>query len=325
MKITVLGAGAYGLALAHMCNLNNHDIVVWTKLPLEYDELVNDRTNHTKLKDYKVPDNIMIDNNLVNSIKNSELIIIAVPASVVEEVIESIKDIVTSKQHICIATKGIQQNTCLFVVDVLKKYINTENYAIISGGGFATDMVKNVPIGLSLATTNSKTENVVKRALENDILKLRETEDIIGVEICGAIKNVIAIASGMIHGMGLPESTKAMFITESLHDIKQLIFALGGDKKTILSFAGFGDLFLTCTSEKSRNFTLGKMIGERKQKSDIDYYIENTTIEGLYTLKSIYKLVKDKKVEIPIIDLIYDIVFKDKDCDSLIKFLIEKE
>jgi glycerol-3-phosphate dehydrogenase (NAD(P)+) len=286
---------------------------------------VYNRTNHIKLKDYKVPDSITINNNLASSIKDSELVIVAVPASVIEEVIESMKDIVSLKQHICIATKGIQENTCLFVVDVLKKYIDTENYAILSGGGFATDMIKNVPIGLSLATTNEETEKVVRCALESDVLKLRETKDIIGVEICGAIKNVIAIASGMIYGMGLPESTKAMFITESLHDIKQLIFALGGDKKTILSFAGFGDLFLTCTSEKSRNFTLGKMIGERRQKSDIDYYIENTTIEGLYTLKSIYKLVKNKKVEMPIIDLIYDIIFKDKDCDNLIKFLIEKE
>ena len=324
MKITILGAGAYSLALAHMCNKNNNDITLWTKFEDEKNELNIKRTNNSKLKGYKLPNNIKVSDNL-NVLKDSKLIIICVPASSIEEVFISIKDLINDKQHICIATKGIQQNTCLFTEEVLKKYIDTNNYAIISGGGFAVDMIKDVPIGLSLATLNNETEKIVKKALENDTLKLRTTNDIIGVEICGSIKNVIAIASGIISGMKMPESTKAMFITESLHDIKELIHLLGGNKKTILSFAGFGDLFLTCTSEKSRNFTLGKMIGEKRPKEEIDNYINNTTIEGLYTLKSIYKLIKDKNVKIPIIDLIYNIIYKDNIPEDLIKFLIEKE
>ena len=157
--------------------------------------------------------------------------------------------------------------------------------------------------------------------MENTNIKLRETRDVIGIEICGSIKNVIAIASGILNGLGYPESTEAMFITESLHDIKNLIKALGGSKKTILSYAGFGDLLLTCTSYKSRNFTFGHIIGKREDKED---YIKNNTIEGLYTLKSIYKLIKNKNVDMPIIDLIYDIVFKDKDPKYLSNFLLEK-
>ena len=125
--------------------------------------------------------------------------------------------------------------------------------------------------------------------------------------------------------MGLPESTQAMFITESLHDIKELIKALGGDGKTILSFAGFGDLLLTCTSTKSRNFRFGKLIGEKKSKEEINEFINSTTIEGLYTLKSIHKLIKNKKVDIPIIDLIYDIVFNDENPDEIKRFLIKKQ
>ena len=172
---------------------------------------------------------------------------------------------------------------------------------------------------------NKQTIKVCKKALENRNLKLRENNDIIGTEICGSIKNVIAIASGMIDGMGLPESTQAMFITESLHDIKELIKALGGDGKTILSFAGFGDLLLTCTSTKSRNFRFGKLIGEKKSKEEINEFINSTTIEGLYTLKSIHKLIKNKKVDIPIIDLIYDIVFNDENPDEIKRFLIKKQ
>ena len=116
-----------------------------------------------------------------------------------------------------------------------------------------------------------------------------------------------------------------MFITESLHDIKELIKALGGDSKTILSFAGFGDLLLTCTSTKSRNYTLGMLLGENRPREVIDKYIESTTIEGLYTLKSIKKLLKNKKIKMPIINLIYDIIVDKKDPSELVRFLIEKE
>ena len=165
----------------------------------------------------------------------------------------------------------------------------------------------------------------MKKLLQNNYLKLRTTDDILGIEICGSIKNVIAIAAGMLDGMGLPESTQAMFITESLHDIKELIKALGGNGKTILSFAGFGDLLLTSTSYKSRNFTFGKMLGEKRDPKEIEDYMNNTTIEGLYTLKSIHKLINDRKVDIPIIDLIYDIIFNDVDPINLQSFLVNKK
>lgn len=325
MKVTILGTGAYGLALCSMLYENKCDITLWTAFKEEKEMLIKERRNITRLPEYIIPDDIKITTSLKDSIKDSELIIITVPAPIVDNVSNKLKDIIKKNQHICIASKGIEQDTCLFVCDVLNKYIKTNKLAVISGGSFAVDIIKKVPIGLSLATTNKKTEEIVKQALQNRYLKLRTTKDIIGVEICGSIKNVIAIASGMIDGMNLPESSKAMFITESLHDIKKLINALGGSKKTILSFAGFGDLLLTCTSTKSRNFTLGYLIGSKKDKKIIDEYINNNTIEGLYTLKSIYKLLNNKKVDMPIIDLIYDIIYNDKKPEDLIEFLINKE
>ena len=209
--------------------------------------------------------------------------------------------------------------------DVVEKYIKTKNLAAISGPSFAIDIAHFVPIGLTLATKNKVTAELMHRGLENKTLRLRDTNDLIGTEICGSIKNVIAIAAGIIDGMGLPESTQAMLITESLHDIKELIKALGGDGKTILSYAGFGDLLLTCTSTKSRNFSFGKMLGSGIDKDKIEEYMNNTTIEGLYTLKSIHKLIKNKKVDIPIIDLIHDIVFYDKDPNEIKEFLIKKK
>lgn len=326
MKVTILGAGAYGIALSLMFNKNNCDITFWEKSELSTEKLLTERENKKNLPGVKIPDNIKITSNLQESIKDSELIVIAIPAAFVNDVAKELSLYINKrKQHICIATKGIEQGTCLFIEDVIQKHIRTKKIAVISGPSFAIDIANEVPIGLTVASKCKKTIKLLQIGLENETLKLRDTNDIIGTEICGSIKNVIAIASGMISGMGLPESTQAMFITESLHDIKSLIKALGGDGKTILSFAGFGDLLLTCTSTKSRNFTLGYKIGSGESKEKIDEYINSTTIEGLYTLKSIHKLIRNKKVRIPIIDLIYAIIFKDRDPQDIKKFLIEKK
>lgn len=324
MKVAILGTGAYGLALGLSFYENTKDITMWTKLDNEKEELTKYGTNKRVLPDLVMPRDIKYTTDMKECVEGSDLIVIAVPAQFVDNVSQELKSFYKD-QHVCIATKGIEQDTCLFVVDVFNKYIKTNKMAIVSGPSFAVDIVKKIPIGLSLGTKNKETESILKEYLQNRYLKLRSTDDILGIEICGSIKNVIAIASGMIEGMGLPESTQAMFITESLHDIKELIKALGGDGKTILSFAGFGDLLLTCTSYKSRNFTFGRMIGEKKPQTEIDDYVKNTTIEGLYTLKSIYKLINDRKVDIPIIDLIYNIVFNETDPMSLQTFLINKK
>lgn len=323
MKVTILGAGAYGLALSRMFYENTKNIVIWTKFEDEKEMLDKERCHKKVLKDFKIPNEIIFTTDMKEAVKDSSLVVIATPAAFIDS---TVKELCTydSNIPILIASKGIERETCLFAHDVVKKYIKHDKIAVISGPTFAVDIVSLVPVGLSIASKDEDTINLVTKLLSNKYLKLRATDDMLGVEICGSIKNVIAIASGIIDGMGLPISTKAMFITESLHDIKELIDALGGKKYTILSFAGFGDLLLTCTSEKSRNFTLGKIIGEGKSKEEIDEYMNNTTIEGLYTLKSIYQLLNDKKVSMPIIDLVNDIIYNGKDKKELIKFLIEK-
>ena len=225
---------------------------------------------------------------------------------------------------ICIATKGIEQDTHLFVYDVVKNILNTEKIAVISGPSFAIDIANNYPVGLTLACQDKETIDIIAKALTNNHFKLRKSYDIIGTELCGSVKNIIAIAAGILKGLNMPESTSAMLITESLHDIKALIKGLGGDGSTVLSYAGFGDLLLTATSPKSRNYSFGYLIGSKASKEEINNYIKNTTIEGLYTLKSISELVKNKDVDIPIINLMEQIIYQNKNPEELINFLIQK-
>ena len=323
MKIGILGAGAYGLALAHIANNNSHEIIMWDHSEEEKKNL--DKTRKSKrLPEYTIPASIQFTNNLGEAITGMDLIIMAIPAFAFEETVKNMTSYLAKNQVVLIATKGIQQDTCMFLNEVFESYCNND-YAVISGPTFAVDMIKNVPIGLSLATKHKRVEEVVRACFENKTTKFRRSRDIKGVEICGSIKNVMAIASGMLEGMGVTDSTRALFLTESMNDIKELIKALGGRKKTILGFAGFGDILMTCTSPSSRNFSFGYLIGKGASQKEIDDYLENTTVEGMYTLKSIHKLVRRKKVKMPIINLIYDIINGKKEKEYILDFLIEKE
>ena len=319
MRVTVLGAGAFGLALASIFKENNNDVTVWSRFEEEVVSLREKNTNE-KIKNIKLPTGIKYTSNLKDTVESSELLVIAIPAQFVDDLVKQLKTLV-KKQYILIASKGIENDTFSFLEEVVRRGINTRKIAVISGPTFAIDIVQNYPVAFTLASRSWTTREVIKKTLINSHVKVRPSRDVVGVEVCGAIKNVISIASGMIEGMNYPESTKAMFITESLHDLKNLIKALGGNKKTILTFAGFGDLLMTATSTKSRNFTFGKMLGENRPKEEIEKYKKETTIEGLYTLESIYNLIKKKKVYMPIIYLIKDIVDGKKEAKSLIDLL----
>ena len=322
MKVGILGSGAYGLALASILVKNEVNVIMWSHSEKERDLLQNEKKS-SKLKDFKVPDEIAFTCDIEEVIKDKDLIIFAVPAYAFEDTVKLIKKSLNKKIPILIATKGIQQETCLFLHDVFKKYCKNK-YGIISGPTFAEDIIKDVPIGLSLATKSNKVEFIVRKCFSNDKTKFRRSRDIVGVEICASVKNVMAIASGMLEGMGVTDSTRALFLTESMNDIKELIHALGGKKKTILSFAGFGDILMTCTSKTSRNFSFGYLIGKGASKEEVDEYLKNTTVEGMYTLKSIHKLVRSKDVKMPIINLIYNIIIGKKNKEEMLSFLIKK-
>ena len=322
MKVAILGCGAYGLALASILVKNKADVSMWSYKEEEKDSLVKSRKSD-KLKDYKIPKCINFSTDMKDVISDKDLIVIAVPTFSFESTVIELKKYISKNQPVLIATKGIQQDTCLFLHDVFKKHCKNK-IAVISGPSFAVDIVKEVPIGLSLATKHNSVELLVRECFENKFTKFRRTNDIIGVEVCGSIKNVMAIASGMLEGLNAAPSTKALFLTESMNDIKELLFALGGKKKTILSFAGFGDILMTSTSPSSRNFSFGCLIGKGKSKQVIDNYLKETTVEGMYTLQSIHKLVKKKNVKMSIINLVYDIINGTKEKEEILSFLINK-
>lgn len=324
MKITVIGTGAYSIGIALML-AKKHDnyIMMWTENE-NYIEEFNKTRKISKIFDNVVlPENINITNSYEEAINNTSLIFLITSAKYILSVCENIKPYYKNTP-ICIASKGIEHTTLSTLSSLVKNTLHTNNICVISGPTFAIDLVNNEPAALAIAGLNKKTVDIVKDNLANESLKLRVSRDIIGIQLCGSVKNIVAIAAGILKGLGYSESTQAFLINESLHDMKNIIHALGGKKKTILSFAGIGDLLLTCSSTKSRNYSFGYVIGSTKDKNKIDEFLKNNTVEGYYTLNSVYKMLQKKGIEIPLITLINNIVCNGQNPNDLAEFLINK-
>ncbi|MBE6155674.1 MAG: NAD(P)H-dependent glycerol-3-phosphate dehydrogenase [Firmicutes bacterium] len=325
MKVSILGTGAYGIAIASALAKNNHEVYMWSESNEKIKEWQKTGSLKSVMENYEFPKNIKVSGNMQEVLKDTEIIFMTCASRFIWEVSNNIKDYYHKKTPICIASKGIEDNTCQLLSNVVKETLKTKNIAVISGPTFAIDMVNNEPVALAIASNNSKTQNTIANALSNDTLKLRKSKDMIGVQICGSVKNIIAIASGILGGLGYSESTQAFLINESLHDIKDLIFFLGGKPKTILSFAGVGDLLMTSMSKKSRNYSFGYVIGSTGDIAKIKDFREQNTVEGYFTTKIVLRLLDKRKIEIPLITLINDIIDGKKDPHDLADFLINKK
>lgn len=312
MNITILGCGAYGVALSCMFRKNNCKIRMWNKFDDVFPEL------------RKKYNDIYFTNNMEDSLINSEIIVVAIPIAFLGDVSFELKNYYKG-QDILIASKGIGTDNGLFASEIIKKYINTDNIGVISGGTFAVDMENMKVMGITLGTKSNSVKEKVKRSLQNKFLKVQYIDDILGVQLCGAIKNVIAIGFGILDGASYPESSRFLFLTEAIYEIDNLIKSLGGSGKTIMSYAGIDDIMMTCTSSKSRNYTFGKLIGSNSNKEEIDDYKNNTTVEGLGTAMGIEILCKNNNLNLGICSIIFDILYNDKDYMELIRFLENKD
>lgn len=325
MKISVIGLGMYSLAISRMlAKKENNKIMIWTENDAKYEEYKKTK-KVVSVYDTEIPKNIKVSNSLEEVLKDAELIYIITASKYVDIVTEKMKEFYNSDVPICIASKGIEESREELLSNIVKDNLKTKNIAVISGPTFAVDIINNEPVALALASKSNKAKEYVLNTLANDTLKLRPSKDMIGIQMCGATKNVIAIASGILSGLGYSNSTQSFLINESLHDIKDIIKIFGGKPKTILSFAGVGDLMLTCTSTKSRNFSFGYTIGSTKDPKKIHEYLVNNTVEGYNTLEVIYKMLNKRGTPIDLITTIYNIVYNEEDPNTLASFLITKK
>ena len=325
MKVSVIGLGVYSLAISKMlAKKDENEIVIWTENNEKYEEYKKTK-KVASVFDTKLPKNIKISASMEDTLENTNLIYIITASKYVDIVTKQMKPYYNPKIPVCIASKGIEESREELLSNIVKNALKTNNIAVISGPTFAVDILNNEPVALALASKTKKAKEYVLNTLANDTLKLRPSKDMIGIQMCGSIKNVIAIASGILSGLGYSNSTQSFLINESLHDIKDIIKIFGGNPKTILSFAGVGDLMLTCTSTKSRNFSFGVIVGSTKDQNKINEYLATHTVEGYNTLEIVYKMLQKKGIEIELITTIYDIVYNGVDANTLAKFLVTKK
>ena len=309
MRITVLGCGVFGMSLTSVF-LDNRDneVIVWNKFDDNFKGLSEKYLNVTFTTDLK------------KAVKGSDLVVIAIPINYLDDVVKDLKEVYMGSD-ILIASKGIDTKSQMFSYQIINKYFKDINLGVISGGTFASDMINKDVMGITLATRSISIKNKIKNYFECKFLRVQYIEDVIGVSVCGSIKNVMAIGFGMLDGAGFPASSKFLFLTEAIYEIRHLIKSLGGNVETIMSYAGIDDIMMTCTSNESRNYTLGSMIGKKFGNEEIDRYKNNNTIEGLGTSLAIYKLASDNNIKLPITEVLYRILYKNANIEELINLL----
>ena len=312
MNITILGCGVYGMALAKTFLDKNNKVCIWSKFEKE---VIEYEKKYLSLK---------FTTDLELAVKGSDLIVIAIPVAFLGDTMKELKEYYMG-QDILIASKGIDTTNKLFAYEIVKEHLSDVSVGVISGGTFACDMANRKVMGITLATDVDSIRNKVKLAFESDFLKVQYIKDIVGVSVCGAIKNVMAIGFGMLDGANYPPSSKFLFLTEAIYEIRNLIVALGGNIDTVMSYAGIDDIMMTCTSVESRNYTLGSMLGKRMSNEQISNYKATTTIEGLGTSKAIYKLANDKNIRLPLSEVIYKILYDNMDINELVTLLEKRE
>lgn len=316
MKISILGMGAYGIALARVFCENDNKVSIWSKFKDEADIVKLKRENINVFPGIKIPRQIDITSDLKESVENAKIIVIAVPMNAVRDVCKELSNYITKEQVICIASKGIETGTNQLMSEVVFEETKSENICMLSGPSFAIDLVRNNDIGLTVASESSIARTAVKICLENSRITVNLSRDIIGVQVSASVKNVFAIILGMLDGMKKSESTRAKIFTLLADDLRIIIEIYGGKAQTMFTYAGIGDLFLTCLSPKSRNYTFGKYLGQGLSREEALDKMTVKTVEGLYSLSSLKEILEVKEIEIKSINAIYGIVYNNEKIDN---------
>lgn len=319
MKIAILGVGAYGIALANIFFKNGMDVSMWTKFQEEYDIVTLKRENPSVLPGVHVPEKIAITTDLKMCIEDAKIIVMAVPMGAVRVVAKELAGIVYEQQIITIVSKGIEQNTNLFMSEILSEEIKSNNICMISGPSFASEIARGISTGFVVASEHEVSAAMIKSALENENIIVQTSKDLIGVQVAAATKNVFAIMMGILDGMNLEECTRASVLTLLVKDLRLIIEVLGGKSNTVFTYAGIGDMLLTCMSSKSRNYTFGKYLGQGFSKEEAFNQMMTKTVEGLYTLKSLSSLLKEKEVEIKSVEILFQIVYEEKKVENVLR------
>lgn len=317
MKISILGSGGWGIALALAAERNGHSVVLWSLFEKEVEELLKNRESKKLLSDVKIPEDVKITNNISDA-DGSEIVIIAVPSVAVRETAKRINDIKNVGIVVNVA-KGLEDQSLKRLSQVISEEVN-KSVVVLSGPSHAEEVARCVPTSLVSASADKAAAELVNEAFSNEYLRIYTNDDVAGAELGGALKNIIAVAAGFCDGMGLGDNTRAALITRGLTEIARLGVMVGAKERTFAGLTGLGDLVVTCTSKHSRNRRFGEMVG---RGVDVQTALKEVgTVEGYYATKLAFGLANKVGAEMPIISQCYKVLYENADVNGCVKELM---
>ena len=315
MKISVLGAGGWGTTLAILLHYNGHEVTLWEYKKNYSKTLVKSRINATYLPGVKIPKEILITHDLEESTTNKNMIVLAVPSQFLRSVVTKITPSDIKNSILVSVAKGIENKSLMTMSQMLKDEmpsLSSDQVGVLSGPSHAEEVSRRIPTAVVTASQNVDTSKSIQAAFITSYFRVYASTDILGVELGGAFKNVIAIGAGIVDGAKFGDNTKAAIMTRGIAEISRLGIALGAQPETFAGLSGMGDLIVTCMSKHSRNRYVGEQVGAGKKLKAVLKSMQMVA-EGVETSRSASMLGKKHKVEIPITTEVYKILFEDKD------------
>lgn len=313
LRIGVVGAGSWGTAIANLLGVKGIKVGLWAFEKDIVQEILEFKENKTFLPSISLSPNIIPSNDLAEVVSEKDVVILVVPSQHMREISSALSGYLLKNTIVVSASKGIENKTHLRMSEILRETltsISKRSIAVLSGPTFAKEVAMKVPSVITVAAKSQQIATYVQNVLATSFFRVYTSNDVIGVELGGAVKNVIAIATGISDGLGLGLNTRAAIITRGQTEIRRLGLKLGANPRTFTGLAGFGDLVLTCTGDLSRNHMVGKKIGEGKKLEEILSEMRMVA-EGVKTAKSVYNLSRKKKVDMPISHTVYRVLYED--------------
>lgn len=322
-KGVVLGAGGWGLALAKVLYENGHKVTVWSAVETELDEIRTLRMRPSVLDGVHIPEEIEVSSD-ISVCRDADFIVLATAARFVRPTAESLKNIINEKAAIISVAKGLDPDTNDTLSATISECLPSNPVAVLSGPSHAEEVARKIPTALVAASSDKETAQKVASLFKSPFMRVYLSSDVIGVELGGVIKNVIAIAAGIIDGMGYGDNSKAAVMTRAIVEMARLGEKMGGKAQTFAGLTGMGDLIVTCTSMHSRNRRCGILIGKGANTEAAVKEI-GMTVEGAASAKTVYALAKRHGVEMPIVESVYRVLYEDLPAQQVMFDLMHRE
>ena len=314
-KISVIGSGGWGIALTILLHKNGHELTVWSFDKKEAEELKITRENKAKLANILLPEDIVVTDDLKEAVTDKDILVLAVPSKAVRSVSKSLKDIVKEKQIIVNVAKGLEEDTLATMTDIIEEELKGKNpqVAVLSGPSHAEEVGKGIPTTCVVSAHNKELTLYLQNIFMNPAFRVYTSPDMLGVEVGGALKNVIALAAGIADGLNYGDNTKAALITRGIKEIA-----------SFYGLTGLGDLIVTCASMHSRNRRAGILLGQGKTLDEAIKEV-NMVVEGVYSAKSALMAARKYNVEIPIIEQVNAVLFENKNAAEAVNELMIRD